>query len=111
MDRLHARYWRKDLLEVYALALNKDSGDETRLMLDNGAELVPFDFVHPLQANRTASWRWIDKPPCLVFLDHLHLLQHRLSLVSVALGQCERGWFLYADKQQLLIIEQPTSQP
>ena len=48
MDRLHARYWSKDLLEVYALALNKASGDEVRLVLDNGAELVPLDLVHPL---------------------------------------------------------------
>ena len=48
MDRLHERYWRKDPLEVYALALNKASGDETHLVLDNGAELVPLDLVHPL---------------------------------------------------------------
>ena len=79
-------------------------------MLDNGTKLIPFDLVHPLQAERTASWRWIDELPCLVFLDRLHLLQHRPSPVSVALGQRERGWFLYADELQLLIIEQPTSQ-
>ena len=40
MVRLHARYRRKDFLEVDALALNKASGDETHLVLDNGAELV-----------------------------------------------------------------------
>ena len=44
----HARYWRKDLLEVYALALNKASGDEAHLVLDNGAELIQLDLVHPL---------------------------------------------------------------
>ena len=55
MDRLHGCYWCKDLLEVYALALNKASSDEARLVLDNGTELVPFDLVHPLQADRTAS--------------------------------------------------------
>ena len=49
------RYWRKDLFEVYALTLNKASGDEACLVLDNGAELVPFDLVHPLQVDRTAS--------------------------------------------------------
>ena len=48
MDKLYVRYWRKDFLKVYALALNKASGDEARLVLDNGAELVPLDFVHPL---------------------------------------------------------------
>ena len=48
MDRLHARYWHKDLLEVYALALNKASGDEARLVLDNSVMLVPLDLVHPL---------------------------------------------------------------
>ena len=54
-DRLHARYWRKDFLKVDALVLNKASGDETRLVLDNGAELVLLDLVHPLQADRTTS--------------------------------------------------------
>ena len=48
MDRLHARYWCKDLLEVNALALDKASGDEAHLVLDNGAVLVPLDLVHPL---------------------------------------------------------------
>ena len=110
MDRLHACYRRKDLLEVYALVLKKASGDEACLVLDNGAELIPLDLVYPLQAGQTASWRWIDELPCLVFLDRLHLLQHRPSPVSVPLGQCECGWFLCADEQQLLIIEQPTSQ-
>ena len=79
------RYWRKDFLEVYALALNKASGDEARLVLDNGAKLVLLDLVHPLQADWTASWRWIDELPSLVFLDRLHLLQHRPSPVSIAL--------------------------
>ena len=73
-DRLHARYWRKDFLEVDALTLNKALGDEARLVLDNGTELVPLDLVHPLQADRMASWRWIDELPSLVFLDRLHLL-------------------------------------
>ena len=85
-DRLHARYWCKDLLEIDALALDKASGDEARLVLDNGAELVPFDFVYPLQADRTASWGWIDELPSPVFLDRLHLLQHCSSPVSIALG-------------------------
>ena len=49
------RYRYKDFFEVNALALNKASGDKTRLVLDNGAELVPFDLVHPLQADQTAS--------------------------------------------------------
>ena len=57
MDRLHVRYWRKDFLEVDALELDKASGDEARLVLDNGAALVPLDLVHPLEADRTASWR------------------------------------------------------
>ena len=52
-DRLHAHYRRKDFLEVDALALDKASGDEACLVLDNGAALVPLDLVHPLQANRT----------------------------------------------------------
>ena len=47
-NRLHARYQRKDFLEVDALALNKVSGDEARLVLDNGAELVSLYLVHPL---------------------------------------------------------------
>ena len=98
MNRLHARYWCKDLLEVYALALNKASGDEARLVLDNGIVLIPFDFVYLLQANRTASWRWIDELPSLVFLHRLHLLQHRPSPVSIALGKHERGWFLSTDE-------------
>ena len=49
------RYWCKDFLEVDALVLYKASGHEARLVLDNGAELVPFDLVHSLQADRTAS--------------------------------------------------------
>ena len=73
-DRLHALYRRKDFLEVYALALDKASGDEVRLVLDNGTALVPLDLVHPLQADRTTSWRWIDELSILVFLDRLHLL-------------------------------------
>ena len=47
-DRLHARYRRKDFLEVDALALDKALGVEAHLVLDNGAALVPFDLVHPL---------------------------------------------------------------
>ena len=101
MDRLHERYWRKDLLEIYVLALNKASGDEARLVLDNGAELVPLDFVHPLQADRMASWRWIDELPSLVFLDCLHLLQHRSSPICIALSQREHRWFLCTDEKQL----------
>ena len=42
------RYRRKDFLEVDALVLDKASGDEACLVLDNGAELIPFDFVHPI---------------------------------------------------------------
>ena len=76
-DRLHARYRRKDFLEVDALALDKASVDMTRLVLDNGAALVPLDLVHPFQTDRTASWRWIDELQSLVFLIRLHLLQHR----------------------------------
>ena len=74
MDRLHARYRRKDFLEVDALTLDKTSGDEARLVLDNGAVMIPLDLVHTLQADRTTSWRWIDELLSLVFLDHLHLL-------------------------------------
>ena len=77
---------RKDFLEVDALTLDKASGDEALLVLDDGVELIPFDFVHPLQADQTASWGWIDELPSLVFLDRLHLLQHCPSPVSIALG-------------------------
>ena len=42
------RCWRKDFLEVDALALNKASGDEARLVLDNGTELVPLDLCTSL---------------------------------------------------------------
>ena len=55
MDGLHARYWHKDFLEVYALTLNKASGNEVRLMLDNGTKLVSLNLVHPLQADRKTS--------------------------------------------------------
>ena len=54
-DRLHTRYWRKDFLKVDALELDKATGDEKRLVLDNGTVLVPLDLLHPLQADRTAS--------------------------------------------------------
>ena len=47
-DRLHACYRRKDFLEVDALVLDKASGDESRLVLDNGAALASLDLVHPL---------------------------------------------------------------
>ena len=43
------------LLEVDALALDKASGDEARLVLDNGTTLVPLDLIHPLQADQTTS--------------------------------------------------------
>ena len=55
MDRLHTRYRRKDFLKVDALALDKASGDEARLVFDNGAELILLDLVHLLQADRTVS--------------------------------------------------------
>ena len=55
MNRLYVRYWRKDFLEVNALTLNKASGDEGHLVLDNGAELVLLDLIHPLQTDWTAS--------------------------------------------------------
>ena len=90
--------------------LYKASSHEARLVLDNGAELVPLDLVHSLQADRTTFWRRIDELPSVVFLDCLHLLQHRPSSVSIMLSQRERGWFLSTDEQQLLIIEQPTGQ-
>ena len=96
--------------KVYALTLNKASGDEARLVLDNGAALVPLDLVHPLQADRTTSWRWIDELPSLVFPDRLHLLQHCSLPICIALGQRERGWFLCTDEKQLWVIEQPTRQ-
>ena len=54
-DRLHARYRRKDFIEVDALTLDKASGDEARLVFDNGAELILLDLVHLLQADRTVS--------------------------------------------------------
>jgi len=54
-DRLHACYRRKDFLQVDALALDKPSFDEARLVLDSGAALVLFDLIHPLQASRTTS--------------------------------------------------------
>ena len=76
-DRLHARYRHKDFFKIDALMLDKVLGDEARLVLDNGTALIPLDLVHPLQADRTASWRWIDELPSLIFLDRLHLLQHR----------------------------------
>ena len=101
MDRLHTRYWHKDFLEVNALLLNKASGDEARLVLNNGAALVLLDLVHSLQADRMASWRWIDELPSLVFLDRLHLLQHRPSPICIALGQREHGWFLCTNEKQL----------
>ena len=85
-DRLHTCYRRKDFFEVDALALDKASSDKARLVLDNSTALVPFDLVHPLQADRTTSWRWIDKLPSLIFLDHLHLLQHRPSPICIVLG-------------------------
>ena len=88
--------------------LNKASGDEARLVLDDGTVLIPLDLVHPLQTDQTTSWRWIDELPSLVFLDRLHLLQHHPSLVTIALHQREHGWFLCTDEQQLLVIEQPT---
>ena len=50
-DRLHARYQCNDFLKVDALALDKASSDEARLMLDNGITLIPLDLVHPLQAD------------------------------------------------------------
>ena len=50
--------------------LDKALGDEARLVLDNGAELVLLDLVHPLQADWTTSWRWID--------------EHHVSLSSIA---------------------------
>ena len=45
----------KDLLEVDALALNKASSDEARLVLDNGAEFIPLDLAHQLRVDRTTS--------------------------------------------------------
>ena len=54
-DRPHARYRRKDFLEVDALTLDKASGDKARLVLDNGDALASLDLVHPLQADRTTS--------------------------------------------------------
>ena len=56
-DRLHACYRRKDFLEVNALMLDKASSDEVHLVLDNGTVLIPLDLLHPLQADRTTSWR------------------------------------------------------
>ena len=91
-DRFHARYQRKDFLEVEALALDKASGDEACLVLNNGAALVLLGLVHPLQADRTTSWRWIDELPSLIFLDRLHFLQHRPSSICIALNQREREW-------------------
>ena len=55
MDRLHVRYRRKDFFEVDALVLDKAFSNEARLVLDNGAELIPLDLVHPLQDDRTTS--------------------------------------------------------
>ena len=55
MDRLHARYWSKDFLKVDALTLYKASGHKVCLVFDNSTMLVPFDLVHPLQADRTTS--------------------------------------------------------
>ena len=107
-DRLHARYRCKDILKVDILTLDKASSDEACLVLDNGAALIPLDLVHPLQADRTTSWRWIDELPSLVFLDRLYLLQHRPSPIFIALGQREHGWFLCTDEKQLWVIEQPT---
>ena len=68
-------------------------------MLDNGAVLVPLDLVYPLQADRMASWRWIDELSSLVFVDRLHLLQHGLLPVSIVLDQRECGWFLCTDEK------------
>ena len=100
-DRLHARYRRKDFLEVDTLTLDKASGDELRLVLDNGVVLVPLDLVHSLQADWTASWRRIDELPSLIFLNRLHLLLHSPSPIGIALSQCELGWLLCTDEKQL----------
>ena len=70
---------------------DKASGDESRLVLDNGAVLVPLDLIHPLQADRTTSWRWIDELSSLVFLDRLHLLQHRPSPMPIVLASVNVG--------------------
>ena len=57
LDRLHARYRRKDFLEVDALALDEAAGDEPSLVLDNGAALVPLHLVDLLQPDRPAAHR------------------------------------------------------
>ena len=54
-DRLHACYRCKDFLGVDALTLDKASGDEARLVLDNGTMLAPLNLVHLFQADRTIS--------------------------------------------------------
>ena len=48
LDRLHARYRHRDFLKVDALMLEKASGDEACLVLDNGTMLILLDPIHPL---------------------------------------------------------------
>ena len=54
VDGLRARHQSKDL-EVNAFALDKATGDEPSLVLENGATLIPLHLVDPLQPNQLAT--------------------------------------------------------
>jgi len=52
---LHSRHRSKDFLEVNALMLHEATSDETSLVLDNDATLIPLHLIDPLQADRPTA--------------------------------------------------------
>ena len=91
VDGLHPRHPCEDFLEVDALLLDENPGDELCLVLGNGAVL---DLLDPFEPNWMTLERRINELPRPVVFDRLQLLDYGLPLVLITLGVNERGRLL-----------------
>ena len=73
---LEKRHWREHLLKVHPLALDVALGHQARLVTDDGAPLVTFHLVDPLEAYCTVTSRELGEAPSPVGDDGVHLLLH-----------------------------------
>jgi hypothetical protein len=59
-------------------------------VLDDDADFIPLQLVHPLKGDRVVTMREISKLSGAVFLNCIHLHLHRGTPYRVFLGLCKR---------------------
>jgi hypothetical protein len=88
--RLHPCHGSEGIVEVDFLPLQETSCHQASLVLDDGADFIPLQLVHPLNGDHVVTTRKISNLLGAVLLNRIHLRLHRGMSCRVFLGLCER---------------------